>query len=150
MRAKDDNYNRCGGGRGGTHYPCHAMHGRSRMTIEPRIPTMTGRSTSRFHRSGRRHLHQARSAVRCSVGRMKGELHPSRYAEPLVRRSFLASGWQASNESICFPVCVGKGLVSTKSTPSRYATAFLFALRANYTYFFRKIKPLEITLIALL
>ena len=29
------------------------MHGRSRMTIDPRIPTMPGRSTSGFHRPGR-------------------------------------------------------------------------------------------------
>ena len=29
------------------------MHGRSRMTIDPRIPTMPGRSTSGFHRTGR-------------------------------------------------------------------------------------------------
>ena len=30
------------------------MHGRSRMTIDPRIPTMPGWSTSGFHRPGRR------------------------------------------------------------------------------------------------
>ena len=30
------------------------MHGRSRMTIDPRIPTMLGRSTSGFHQPGRR------------------------------------------------------------------------------------------------
>ena len=37
----------CGGG-------CtHAMHGRSRMTIDPRTPTMPGRNTSGFHRPGR-------------------------------------------------------------------------------------------------
>ena len=29
------------------------MHGRSRMTIDPRIPSMPGRSTSGFHRPGR-------------------------------------------------------------------------------------------------
>ena len=29
------------------------MHGRSRMTIDPRIPTMPGRSASSFHRLGR-------------------------------------------------------------------------------------------------
>ena len=29
------------------------MHGRSRMTIDPRIPTMPGLSTSGFHRPGR-------------------------------------------------------------------------------------------------
>ena len=29
------------------------MHVRSRMTIDPRIPTMPGRSTSSFHQPGR-------------------------------------------------------------------------------------------------
>ena len=33
------------GGGGGTQF----VHGRSRMTIDPRIPTMPGRSTSGFH-----------------------------------------------------------------------------------------------------
>ena len=50
------------------------MHGRSRMTRDPRIPTMLGRSTSGFHQPGRHCLHQARSAVRCSASRMKGDL----------------------------------------------------------------------------
>ena len=36
------------------------MHGRSRMTIDPRTPTMLGRSTSGFRRPGRHCLHQAR------------------------------------------------------------------------------------------
>ena len=54
------------------------MHGRSRMTIDPRIPKMPGRSTSGFHRPGRPCLHQARSAVRCPASRMKGELHPTK------------------------------------------------------------------------
>ena len=37
------------------------MHGRSRVTINPRIPTMPGRSTSFFfHRPGGHRLHQAR------------------------------------------------------------------------------------------
>ena len=58
---------------GGTQF----VHGRSRMTIDPRIPTMPGRSTSGFHQPGTHRLHQARSAVRCSASRMKGELHPS-------------------------------------------------------------------------
>ena len=41
------------------------MHGRSRMTIDPRTPTsMPGRSMLGFHRPGRHCLHQARSAVR--------------------------------------------------------------------------------------
>ena len=54
------------------------VHGRSRMTVDPRIPTMPGRSTLGFHQTGRHCLHQARSAVRCSASRMKGELHPSK------------------------------------------------------------------------
>ena len=54
------------------------MHGRSRMNIDPRIPTMPGRSTSGFHRPGGHRLHQSRSAVRCSASRMKGELHPTK------------------------------------------------------------------------
>ena len=36
------------------------MHGRSRMTIDPRIPTMPGRSTSGFGRIGRHCLLQSR------------------------------------------------------------------------------------------
>ena len=31
----------------------HVMHGRSRMIIDPRIPTLPGRSTSGFHQPGR-------------------------------------------------------------------------------------------------
>ena len=54
------------------------VHGRSRMTIDPRIPTMPGRSMSGFHQPGRHCLHHARSAVRCSASRMKGELHPTK------------------------------------------------------------------------
>ena len=66
------------------------MHGRSinsRMTIDPRIPTMPGRSTSGFHRPGRYRLHQARSAVRCRASRMKGELHSTK--DRFLRRVFL-------------------------------------------------------------
>ena len=54
------------------------VHGRSRMTMDPRIPSMPGRSMSVFHQPGRHCLHQARGAVRCSASRMKGELHPSK------------------------------------------------------------------------
>ena len=46
------------------------------MTIDPRIPTMQGRSTSAFRQPGRVCLHQARGAARCSASRMNGELHP--------------------------------------------------------------------------
>ena len=52
---------------------CHVW--RSRMTMNPRIPTMPGRSTSGFHRPARRCLDQARSAVRCSASGMKGWRH---------------------------------------------------------------------------
>ena len=63
-----------GGGGGGT----HIMHRRSRMTIDPRIPTTPGRSTSGFHRPGRHCLHQAQSAVRWWSSHVKGELHPTK------------------------------------------------------------------------
>ena len=56
-------------GRGGC---TQFVHGRSRMTIDPRTPTMPGRSMSGFHQPGRHYLHQARSAVRCSA-RGEGE-----------------------------------------------------------------------------
>ena len=64
-----------GEGRGGR---TQFVHGRSRMAIGPRIPTMPGRSTSDFHQPGRHCLHQARSAVSCLASRMKGEPHPSK------------------------------------------------------------------------
>ena len=67
----------------------HGMHGRSRITIDPRTPTMPGRGAGRvFHRPGRHCSHQARSAVRCSASRMKGELHLGT-KEPLAGRAFL-------------------------------------------------------------
>ena len=45
--------------RGGEGGGCtYFVHGRSRMTIDPRIPTMPGRSTSGFHYPGRHCLHQ--------------------------------------------------------------------------------------------
>ena len=54
------------------------MHGRSRITVDPRIPTMPRRSMSGFHRPGRHCLHQARSAMRCLASRMKGGLYPTK------------------------------------------------------------------------
>ena len=61
-----------GGGRGGVvlnwRYVLDLMYGRSRMPIDPRIPTVSGRSMSGFHRPGRHCLHQVRSAVRCPSG----------------------------------------------------------------------------------
>ena len=54
-----------------------SWHGRSRMTRDPRIPAMSGRCTSGFHRPRRQCLHQARGAVGCWTCRMKGERHPT-------------------------------------------------------------------------
>ena len=51
------------------------MHSRSNMSIDPRIPTMSGRRTSSFQRPGRHRVHQARSTVRCcSAIRTNGQL----------------------------------------------------------------------------
>ena len=47
-------------------------------TIDPRVPTMPGRSTSDVHRRGRYRVHQARSAVGCCASRMEGALHPTK------------------------------------------------------------------------
>ena len=54
------------------------MHVRSRTTIDPRIPPMTERATSGFHRPDRRCLRQAQSAVSRWASRMKDELHPTK------------------------------------------------------------------------
>ena len=53
-----------------------------RRTVDPRPPTMPGRSTSGFRRPGRHCADQARSAVRCSTSGMTGELHPT--TKPLM------------------------------------------------------------------
>ena len=47
-------------------------------TIDPRIPTVSGRSTWGFHPPGKHCLHQGRSAVVCSASSVKGELHPTK------------------------------------------------------------------------
>ena len=52
------------------------VHDRSRMSIDPRIPTMPGPCTSDCHQPDRHFWHQARNAVRCSASRMKGGPHP--------------------------------------------------------------------------
>ena len=92
-----------GRGGGGTQF----VHGRSRMTVYPRIPTMPGRSTSGYHQPGRRFLHQARDAVRCSASRMKGELHPSKNRPKdgfwCVVPTFLLMD-DIANELLCFLV----------------------------------------------
>ena len=51
-------------GRRGERGVADIMHGRSRMTVDPRILTMLGWGTSGFHRPGRHCLHQARGGER--------------------------------------------------------------------------------------
>ena len=72
------------------------VHGRSRMTIDPRIPTMPGRSMSGFHQPGRHWLHQARSAVRCSASRMKVNCILPRTAR------------KTDFGTLCLPSCLGR------------------------------------------
>ena len=67
-----------GRGEGGGGVCSILMHGRSGMTIDPRIATMPGRIMSDSHRPGRHCLHRARSAVVCSASRVKGGLHPTK------------------------------------------------------------------------
>ena len=79
-----DNNNRSGegGGLGGVSI---AIHGRSVKTnIYPRIPTLPEARQVCTDQAGCC-LHQARSAVRFSATRVKGELHPAR--KPPVRRN---------------------------------------------------------------
>ena len=63
------------------------MHGRSRRTVDPRIPTMPGRSTSGFHRPVAC-SHQARSETR-GVGRVARRVRAASSDESLLRRIFL-------------------------------------------------------------
>ena len=85
------------------------MLGRSRKTADPCLPTMPGRSTSGFHRRGRHRVHRARSAVRCSASRVKGELHPAknhlrRGLPHLVSTSLHIYTWTTASKYICFLV----------------------------------------------
>ena len=75
----------------------HLRRSRRLKTIDPRISTMPGRSTSGFRRPGRHRVRQARTAVRYSASHVtEGALHPAK--EPLARRAsapcayFLACG----------------------------------------------------------
>ena len=65
------------------------IHGRSRMTMDPRIPTMPG--TEHVGLSPTRQTSLAPSAKRreVSASRMKGELHPT---ENACEADFLAYG----------------------------------------------------------
>ena len=106
------------------------MHGSSRMTIDPRIPTMPGRSTSGIHRPGRHCLHQARSAFRCWASRVKGELHPTGEGRAY---SFVACLRRLTNDQASLP------RRSTVPTPER-DTRNIWAL---ITFFFFHILHLE-------
>ena len=86
------------GGRGGV---LIIMHGRSRMIVDLRIHTTSGRSTSGFHRPGRHREHQARSVVRCSASCIKGELHPARNR---LRGGLSCVRMTAWSELICLSV----------------------------------------------
>ena len=74
------------------------------MTVDLRIPTMHGRSTFGFCRPDRHCLHQTRSALTFSAGRMQGELH---LTKNLVTRTsapcayFFAYGWQLRINHTC-------------------------------------------------
>ena len=77
------------------------MHGRSRMTIDPRIPTMPGWSTSGFHRPDR-HAYTKREApwgVRRVAWRVSCILQKNRLWGVLSCMLMTAS-----NELICFLV----------------------------------------------
>ena len=83
------------------------VHGRCRMTIDPSIPTLPGRSTSGFRQPGRHCMHQARSAVRCPASRMKGET--ASFREPHVRRTSAPFAYfllmdDSANDLLCFLV----------------------------------------------
>ena len=75
-----------GKGGGGTQF----VHGRSRLTIDSRIPTVPGPSTSSFHQPGRHCSHQARGAMRCSASRTKsgGVQQWSRYVACTLEEFF--------------------------------------------------------------
>ena len=60
----------------------YVIHGRSRTTIDTCIPTTSGRSTSDFYRPGRHCLHRARSVVRWPASCI---LHPTKNRLPVGR-----------------------------------------------------------------
>ena len=71
------------------------MHARSsRMAIDPRVPTMPGRSMSGFHRPGRRCLHQARAS--------------SYYVQIACEADFPAYGWQRPTNRLVFGVATSR------------------------------------------
>ena len=88
-----------GRGGGGT----HVMHGRSHMTIDPRIPTavVPRWSTSDIHRPGRHCSHHALSAVRCWASRMMGELHSTK--TPWKKLIVLGCMWRLSDRVMGIP-----------------------------------------------
>ena len=75
------------------------------------IPPIPGQNTPGFHPRGRHCLHQARSAVRCLAGRMKGEVSCILLTTDLVRgtpgrRTGFSCMWiTVSNYFVSFSVC---------------------------------------------
>ena len=67
----------------GVGYTLIIIHDRTRVAVDPRIPTMPGRSSSLFHRPGRHCLHQARGGGNSSAMRIKDDV-ASRYGHGSV------------------------------------------------------------------
>ncbi|CAM9649074.1 unnamed protein product, partial [Laminaria digitata] len=74
------------------------MHGRSRMTmsIDSRIPTMPGRSTSDFRRPDI----ACTKPVSCSASHMKGELHPARNRLQTAPLCVLSCIWVTASDGL--------------------------------------------------
>ena len=125
-----------GGGGGCTWF----VHGRSRITTDFRVPTMPGRSTSGCHQPGRDCLHQARSAVRCSASRIKGEPRPSKNRSygglrHLVPAFFLTD--DSANELLCWKRERIQGLYFSDFWPHAWVLPNAIPTCAHIYFFFR-------------
>ena len=69
------------------------MHGRSLSDHTPSHPVTAGTEHVGFLQKRQTLLSQARSAMRCSAIRMKGELHPTKNRLGGDREGVLASDW---------------------------------------------------------
>lgn len=75
------------------------MHGRNHVTIDPRIPSMTGRSALDFHRQGNQVFLAPKSGAKREVFGESQEGRASSYYEPLVVEAFsqMYAGMTPSN-----------------------------------------------------
>ena len=73
------------------------MHGRSRMTIDPRIPTMPGRSTSGFHQPGRHCLTKRPTVPGWSTSGFRNNIRAEEEQLPVVARTK-----QPEEDNCCF------------------------------------------------